>query len=156
MKAARYYGPGNVKLDQVPEPQAKEGQVKIKVYPSALDILSLTPVPDCLVFFQYLSGLTDISLAFHVVASSTCRNGSRWLDIRTFTDLLSFNSLWEWFTSISSGRTLFPNRYCPKPIDGRNPSCDPWPRVNLLWVIVKVYSSFLVGFREPLQVSELE
>ena len=32
MKAARYYGPRNVKLDQVPEPQAKEGQVKIKVY----------------------------------------------------------------------------------------------------------------------------
>ena len=39
MKAARYYGPGNVKLDQVPEPQAKEGQVKIKVYRSALDML---------------------------------------------------------------------------------------------------------------------
>ena len=39
MKAARYYGPGNVKLDQVPEPQAKEGQVKIKVYPSPPNIL---------------------------------------------------------------------------------------------------------------------
>jgi NADPH:quinone reductase-like Zn-dependent oxidoreductase len=39
MKAARYYGPGNVKLDEVPEPQAKEGQVKIKVYPSTLDRL---------------------------------------------------------------------------------------------------------------------
>lgn len=39
MKAARYYGPGNVKLDQVPEPQAKEGQVKIKVYPSPLNML---------------------------------------------------------------------------------------------------------------------
>jgi hypothetical protein len=25
MKAARYYGPGNVKSDQVPEPQAKDG-----------------------------------------------------------------------------------------------------------------------------------
>lgn len=31
MKAARYYGPGNVKLDQVPEPEAKERQVKIKI-----------------------------------------------------------------------------------------------------------------------------
>jgi threonine dehydrogenase-like Zn-dependent dehydrogenase len=31
MKAARYYGPGNVQLDQVPEPEAKEGQVKIKI-----------------------------------------------------------------------------------------------------------------------------
>ena len=39
MKAARYYGPGNVKLDQVPEPQAKEGQVKIKVYPPPLNML---------------------------------------------------------------------------------------------------------------------
>lgn len=32
MKAARYYGPGNVKLDQVPEPEAKEGQLKVKVH----------------------------------------------------------------------------------------------------------------------------
>jgi len=31
MKAARYYGPGDIKLDQVPEPEAKEGQLKIKV-----------------------------------------------------------------------------------------------------------------------------
>ena len=93
MKAARYYGPGKVKLDQVPEPQAKEGQVKIKVYTSALDILyfyiSLTPVPDCLVFFQFPSRLADVSLASHVVTSSTFRNGSRWLVINIFTNLLS-------------------------------------------------------------------
>ena len=54
MKAARYYGPGNVQLDQVPEPEAKEGQVKIKVHHmithrSTMNMLMLTPDPDCLV-----------------------------------------------------------------------------------------------------------
>lgn len=31
MKAARYYGPGDIRVEQVPEPQPKKGQVKIKV-----------------------------------------------------------------------------------------------------------------------------
>jgi len=31
MKAARYYGPGDIRIEQIPEPEPKEGQVKIKV-----------------------------------------------------------------------------------------------------------------------------
>lgn len=32
MKAARYYGPGDIRVElDVPEPQPKAGQVKIKV-----------------------------------------------------------------------------------------------------------------------------
>lgn len=31
MKAARYYGPGDIRVEQIPEPQPKDGQVKIKV-----------------------------------------------------------------------------------------------------------------------------
>ena len=31
MRAIRYYGPGDIRLDNIPEPQVKEGQVKIKV-----------------------------------------------------------------------------------------------------------------------------
>ncbi|KAF8961445.1 chaperonin 10-like protein [Flammula alnicola] len=30
MKAARYYGPGDIRVEQIPEPDAKDGQVKIK------------------------------------------------------------------------------------------------------------------------------
>lgn len=32
MRAARFYGPEDVRIDEVPEPKPKEGQVKIKVY----------------------------------------------------------------------------------------------------------------------------
>lgn len=31
MKAARYYGPGDIRVEQVAEPTPKNGQVKIKV-----------------------------------------------------------------------------------------------------------------------------
>lgn len=31
MKAARYYGPGDVRVEQVEEPVVKAGQIKIKV-----------------------------------------------------------------------------------------------------------------------------
>ncbi|KAF9460064.1 alcohol dehydrogenase GroES domain protein [Collybia nuda] len=31
MKAARYYGPGDVRVEQIPEPEPKRGQVKIKI-----------------------------------------------------------------------------------------------------------------------------
>ena len=31
MKAIRYYGPGDVRLDEIPEPQIGDRQVKIKV-----------------------------------------------------------------------------------------------------------------------------
>jgi hypothetical protein len=97
MKAARYYGPGNIKLDQVPEPQAKEGQVKIKVYYSPLHsicyILSLAPVPDCLVFFQYLSELTAILItSYRFFLSGTAVGG---LIFKIFTNFLFLNSLWE-------------------------------------------------------------
>jgi hypothetical protein len=80
MKAARYYGPGNVKLDQVPEPQAQEGQLKIKVYPSALDILYFCHRHRFQIawyLFNVSPNLTDI----HVVVFSTFRNGSRWLSL---------------------------------------------------------------------------
>lgn len=31
MRAIRYYGPADIRLDEVPEPTPGEGQVKIKV-----------------------------------------------------------------------------------------------------------------------------
>ncbi|KAF9477659.1 alcohol dehydrogenase GroES domain protein [Pholiota conissans] len=31
MKAARYYGPGDVRVEQIPEPVTKDGQVKVKI-----------------------------------------------------------------------------------------------------------------------------
>lgn len=31
MRAVRYYGPGDVRVDEIPEPVPQEGQVKIKV-----------------------------------------------------------------------------------------------------------------------------
>ena len=31
MKAARYYGPGDVRVETIPEPELKPGQVKLKV-----------------------------------------------------------------------------------------------------------------------------
>ncbi|KAF9456698.1 alcohol dehydrogenase GroES domain protein [Collybia nuda] len=31
MKAARYYGPGDIRVEQIPEPEPKNGQVKIKI-----------------------------------------------------------------------------------------------------------------------------
>ena len=31
MKAARYYGPGDVRVESIPEPQVKPGQVLLKV-----------------------------------------------------------------------------------------------------------------------------
>jgi hypothetical protein len=31
MKAARYYGPGDVRVENIPEPELKPGQVKLKV-----------------------------------------------------------------------------------------------------------------------------
>ncbi|KAF4579345.1 hypothetical protein EYR36_001155 [Pleurotus pulmonarius] len=31
MKAARYYGPGDIRIEDIPEPQAKPGQIKIKI-----------------------------------------------------------------------------------------------------------------------------
>jgi hypothetical protein len=32
MKAGRYYGPGDVRVEDIPEPVPKEGQVKVKVF----------------------------------------------------------------------------------------------------------------------------
>ena len=74
----------------------------------------MTPVPDCL----------NVSLNWqisHSVLSRLLLLGTAIGD-KIFTNLLFFNSLWEWFTSVSSGRTLFPGRYCLKPIDGRKHS----------------------------------
>ena len=31
MRAARYYGPGDVRVEEIPEPETRKGQVKIKV-----------------------------------------------------------------------------------------------------------------------------
>lgn len=31
MKAARYYGPGDIRVEQIEEPEAGEGQLKVKV-----------------------------------------------------------------------------------------------------------------------------
>jgi threonine dehydrogenase-like Zn-dependent dehydrogenase len=31
MKAARYYGPKDIRVEQIPEPEAQQGQVKVKV-----------------------------------------------------------------------------------------------------------------------------
>ncbi len=31
MKAARYYGPGDIRIEDIPVPPLKDGQVKIKV-----------------------------------------------------------------------------------------------------------------------------
>jgi hypothetical protein len=31
MKAARFYGPGDVRVEDIPEPVLREGQVKVKV-----------------------------------------------------------------------------------------------------------------------------
>jgi threonine dehydrogenase-like Zn-dependent dehydrogenase len=31
MKAARYYGPGDIRVEDIPEPVPTEGQVKVKV-----------------------------------------------------------------------------------------------------------------------------
>jgi threonine dehydrogenase-like Zn-dependent dehydrogenase len=31
MKAARFYGPGDVRVEDIPEPVPKHGQVKVKV-----------------------------------------------------------------------------------------------------------------------------
>ena len=31
MRAARYYGPGDVRVEDVPEPKVKQGQVKLKL-----------------------------------------------------------------------------------------------------------------------------
>ena len=32
MKAARYYGPGDVRVEEIPEPELRPGQVKLKVW----------------------------------------------------------------------------------------------------------------------------
>ena len=48
MRAIRYYGPGDVRLDEIPEPQVGARQVKIKVGPFLLrplpPLLTNTPV----------------------------------------------------------------------------------------------------------------
>jgi len=31
MRAARFYGPGDIRVEDIPEPVPKEGQVKVKV-----------------------------------------------------------------------------------------------------------------------------
>ena len=31
MRAAQYYGPGDVRVEEAPEPQVKQGQVKLKL-----------------------------------------------------------------------------------------------------------------------------
>ncbi len=36
MRAARYYGPGDVRVEDIPEPETRKGQVKIKVRTSRL------------------------------------------------------------------------------------------------------------------------
>ncbi|KAJ3517081.1 hypothetical protein NLJ89_g735 [Agrocybe chaxingu] len=41
MRAARYYGPGDVRVEQIPEPEAKAGQVKVKVKPCVGDWLRI-------------------------------------------------------------------------------------------------------------------
>ena len=44
MRAIRYYGPGDVRLDEIPEPQVGARQVKIKVGP-----FLLRPLPPLLI-----------------------------------------------------------------------------------------------------------
>ncbi|KAF8152928.1 alcohol dehydrogenase GroES domain protein [Crassisporium funariophilum] len=45
MKAARYYGPGDVRVEQIEEPEAKEGQLKVKVFCGSDLHAYLMPVP---------------------------------------------------------------------------------------------------------------
>lgn len=137
MKAARYYGPGIVKLDQVPEPQAKEGQVKIKVCIPLHSICWIFVIDTGSRLPGILSMSPQVWKISHSMLSLLLLLGTEvgGLILKKFTNLLFLNSLWEWFTSVSSGRTLFPDRYYPKPIDRRNPSCYPWPRVDLLYLL---------------------
>ena len=41
MRAIRYYGPGDVRLDEIPEPHVGEKQVKIKVCPHFVYLAAL-------------------------------------------------------------------------------------------------------------------
>ena len=47
MRAARFYGPGDIRIEDIPEPMPKEGQVKgspcanIKVFISPLILITL-------------------------------------------------------------------------------------------------------------------
>ena len=78
MKAARYYGPGDVRVEDVPEPELKQGQVKLKVTRLLILIirallmspssLGMSDLPDCttvtLNCSSSLSGV-EVSLARH-------------------------------------------------------------------------------------------
>lgn len=41
MKAVQYYGPQDIRIEHIEEPEAKDGQVKIKVSYSSLNRLHL-------------------------------------------------------------------------------------------------------------------
>ena len=43
MKAMRYYGPGDIRLDNIPEPTVGAGQVKIKVSPVTIAHIRIKP-----------------------------------------------------------------------------------------------------------------
>jgi NADPH:quinone reductase-like Zn-dependent oxidoreductase len=49
MKAGRYYGPGDIRVENIPDPVPKEGQVKVKVIsiPEFLDDNRLINVIRC-------------------------------------------------------------------------------------------------------------
>lgn len=43
MRAARYYGPGDIRIEDIPEPEIKPGQIKLKVNDTQLD-RSILPI----------------------------------------------------------------------------------------------------------------
>lgn len=65
MKAARYYGPGDLRVEDIPEPVPTDGQVKVKVTPFSNLLTSIaTQIVDCLVREQsssnFKSNLTTL------------------------------------------------------------------------------------------------
>ena len=47
MRAVRYYGPGDVRLDEIPEPTVGPGQVKIKVCTPSAVLLLASVLTEC-------------------------------------------------------------------------------------------------------------
>jgi len=86
MRAARFYGPGDIRVEDTPEPVPKEGQVKVKVatflWKKIRFITSVISCKDCLVCSRRPppSVFMDSKL-------ENCRNGSEWLlDSAPFKD----------------------------------------------------------------------
>jgi hypothetical protein len=48
MKAARFYGPGDIRIEQIPEPEPQPGHVKVKVCTVSRHILCFSHSSFCL------------------------------------------------------------------------------------------------------------